>query len=524
MRPSEESWRQQLQTPSTYFGIEGDGLLSFGRGSSWAVLARRHPHIVWIILSCCIILLLVLYAWSKAVEQVTSKGGSRRTSRVSEVGLEGASQKHVWLRVAAVYIACVMAPGVLQIWPVVQPIFVAHGLFGEDCNGNGAPNGCDDQEDALSFVYLAAFSLTQIATWPVGLVFDTLGPRMCATLGAVICCVAQLCIALSVTYPHYARYLLFPGAIFADVGGNMNGYALLGFLWHAPDHQGLIAGIQSSSSSAGCLAVLVIVNLLPFQPALWLLVCVSASAAIICFLAVPSQEEYVSEASRSLGAREIEDQSSGQKFRSCWTCFNLYFEDNLYFTISSVCLLSFFGYWTSVTSPYLEALISTDAASQITKFYCVAYGVVGIVLGPVSGILSDMFGLKAFVLTITVLNIVQVSTIFVPNVSAQMVGAFASAAFGALYVTYCSRWFALYSPPEHFGNFGGFIMSACGVLSMLVSLVLYLISTFALTGLSSFQVPLAVAATCSIFSTCAFVSHIMKRDLPTEPPELTIEY
>lgn len=449
---------------------------------------------------------------------------STLTQSISPEEAELAKQR-LWMRVIIVYMACVLAPGVLPIWPVVQPLFAQAGVFGDACAYRFG--GCQQQQEMLSFVSLIAFAIMLTLTWPLGLAFDQLGPRGCATIGALLCCVAQGCLALTTVYPLEASWLLYPGAVLADFGGTMNAYALFGFLWHDPDYQGLISGLSSSNGSAGTLMALIAITMLPFSAALWMLCGSAFVAAVACWLYVPTLEEYRYESSRSLGcpppdrgSQPITSQLS-KKMAICKKCFMANYDDNWYFVCSLILLLSFYSYFTGVASPYLSLLLGNEASTDICNFCATAYGVVGLFLGPSSGMLSDKLGLKALVAIIAFLNLFQVSMVFVPDVTAQMMGGVAGSAFAALYVTYASRWFALYAPPDEFGNFSGFIMSFCGFASMLLSLVLYSSATSFLEGQAVYTVPLAVLAIGSASSMFMFLSHVYDRELPEAPPVLS---
>merc|ERR1719343_346734 len=119
---------------------------------------------------------------------------------------------------------------------------------------------------------------------------------------------------------------------------------------------------------------------------------------------------------------------------------------------------------------------------MICDFSASVYGVAGLVLAPTSGWISDNLGLKALVGIVAILNFFQVALCFMPIVAAQLMSGMAGASFAALYITYATRWFTLYAPPEEFGNYLGFMLSLAGVLSMVMCLFLYIFSALLLSG------------------------------------------
>ena len=104
------------------------------------------------------------------------------------------------LRVAGVYLASVFAAGLLGVWPVIQHQFQDAGVFANLCTGADDQNvmgknrsthssrssGCDEQNAALSNVYMLGSNLIFTLSWPVCLAFDLLGPRMAVSSGALM--------------------------------------------------------------------------------------------------------------------------------------------------------------------------------------------------------------------------------------------------------------------------------------------------------------------------------------------------
>jgi len=464
------------------------------------------------------------------------------------------SSFELWSRIIAVYLACILAPGVLPIWSVVQPLFTEAGVFGNSC-GDGEL-GCEEQESLLSLAYLTAFALMLIFTWPVGLVFDHMGPRSCSALGALMCMFAQIALVIAVEFPGSFSWLLFIGAIFADLGGMMNGFALFGFLWHEPERQGLITGLSDSSSAAGTLVALIFVSIMPFRTALMFMVLTAGISSVLCWFLAPTLEEFNREAAKiwnldglrafrqkfgfqaawTLVWRAAKDKALGRgeepggyryftsRLWKCWRIFCINWYDNLYFTLSLVALLSFYCYFTSIQSPYLaELLHSKGESAKVCDFGASMYGIVGLLLGPASGWISDTFGVKALVIAVAIMNTIQVTCIFFPYVPVQMFGALTGAAFAALYITYGTRWFVLYAPPDQFGNYSGCIFSVCGILSMVVCLLTYTVSKLCFTGLALYVVPLAVLGSGCVISMNWFIWHIHNVEIQKTPPVLEDE-
>ena len=123
----------------------------------------------------------------------------------------------------------------------------------------------------------------------------------------------------------------------------------------------------------------------------------------------------------------------------------------------------------------------------------------------------------------TLSNTAGAILIFVPSVTWQMVGNVVATILYSIQSTYFYRWFALYAPPDMFGNFMGVVCTGCGALSLLIQSGLQRVSSSIFSGLNAFLVPLAVLYLCNVLSLLFFCCHVVRNGLSTCPPSIDDE-
>jgi len=303
-------------------------------------------------------------------------------------------------------------------------------------------------------------------------------------------------------------------------GSNMNSFGLYGFLWHFHERQGFLSGLASSTYSVSALFPLALLSYLRLKTVLWLTAVLAGCALVLCFCFVPTSAEYLSMAEEVLGHQSVAPGFALlPSIRSCWRVFKANCMDNLLFVISLLCMICGYQFYTAVASPFLTALLhSEEASAQVMVVGSTLYGVIGFFLAPAAGYVVDALGMRMLVLGMNILNIVMAILIFIPNVMVQMLGSVASTLLSLLQMTYYSRWFALYAPPNHFGNFQGAVCSCCGVLSLLIQTGLQALAAKTLSGLMTFVVPLCVLNALTVLSGLVFSCHVARIELPVSPP------
>jgi hypothetical protein len=85
-----------------------------------------------------------------------------------------------------------------------------------------------------------AFSL------PAGIMYDMLGPRTSAVIGALTVSIGMLLLSLSIASPTL-NGIAWPACILCDCAGTMASMAVYGFVWHLPQHQTLLATLFAAS-------------------------------------------------------------------------------------------------------------------------------------------------------------------------------------------------------------------------------------------------------------------------------------
>eukprot|EP00931_Biecheleriopsis_adriatica_P090513 TRINITY_DN64492_c0_g1_i1.p1 TRINITY_DN64492_c0_g1~~TRINITY_DN64492_c0_g1_i1.p1 ORF type:complete len:510 (+),score=67.31 TRINITY_DN64492_c0_g1_i1:118-1647(+) len=432
--------------------------------------------------------------------------------------VQGLDKICLYMRVFCVYVASVLASGILPVWPVVQSRFKAAGVFLSACEDR---EPCDAQDLMLSDIYLLGTTLLLSASWPIGIIFDTLGARTTTLIGCAGCCAGSLCMATVVSQPTMS-WLLYPGVILTDIGSSMNSFGLYGFLWHFRSDQGFLSGLASSTYAVSSLFPLALLSCFAFSRTLWLIAGFSFGALLLCAVAVPTSAEYCEEAERVTGQKiEAPSFSFGATARACLRIFKAHFMANLLFCFSLLAMICNYQYYTAALSPFLTSLLHSEKdAMQVAMLGANLYGVLGFFLSPVVGRLCDACGLHKLVYSMTFLSVSLVPLSFAPSLTLQEAASFVGTALGLLQTVYYYRWFALYSPPEHFGNYSGCICTCCGVLSLLVQALLQTISQSFFSGLLLYVVPLGFLGGASIVSSLAFCWYYSGVSIPEVPPHL----
>eukprot|EP00747_Dinoflagellata_sp_TGD_P121500 gnl/TRDRNA2_/TRDRNA2_173440_c1_seq5.p1 gnl/TRDRNA2_/TRDRNA2_173440_c1~~gnl/TRDRNA2_/TRDRNA2_173440_c1_seq5.p1 ORF type:complete len:510 (+),score=66.17 gnl/TRDRNA2_/TRDRNA2_173440_c1_seq5:66-1595(+) len=441
------------------------------------------------------------------------------------------------MRVAMIWLCCCLASSsILPIWPVVQPSLAAAGVFVDVCESSsktadgshseaGSGAKCDAQSAVLSNAGIIGTSAYLVGSWPGGLAFDILGPRGCTTTGSLMCCAGAVAIAVTSCKPHSFSWMLYPGILLSSFGSIFNSFGIFGFLWHMPTRQGFLIGLSNSCFAVSSLVPLVLVSFVPFVMALFIISGLGAFSILLSFCFTPSSQEYRSKAEEVLGLPQEPPQFALLPvLRTCYRLIQVRRKDHAFFFASLLSLACQWQYFTGIASPFLTAFLgSAAAAAEVNNFGTSLYGILGFFLAPLGGFVADKYGFTALAAFVTALIVLMTPPLFVPTVPAQFVSTAIFTVMSVMQTTYFTRWFTLYAPPNHFGNFQGFILTASGLFGLLLCSILEFVSESYLHGLMRFLLPLAALSTANVLTAGAFYLHIRKVTLPSVPPAVDEE-
>merc|ERR1711959_712490 len=126
----------------------------------------------------------------------------------------------------------------------------------------------------------------------------------------------------------------------------MNSFGLFGFLWHCSTRQGTLSGLANSTYSISTLVPLVMLSVFPLTKALWLSSAFAGGSVLLCYVLVPTSQEYHAEAFEALGVKlEAPPLAICAALRTAWQIFKIHRRANTLFTVSLFFMLSFYQYY-----------------------------------------------------------------------------------------------------------------------------------------------------------------------------------
>lgn len=135
------------------------------------------------------------------------------------------------LRACLTAFACCLASGLLLGYPTILPNLAATGIFTQGCPNGNATN-CVYQAVQFQNLYNVGWSTTNIGIFFVGIFFDRFGARVSAVTGAIVTAVGTIPLWAATNYPGRADWLMYIGFPTIQIAGQLNSFAVLGFLVH----------------------------------------------------------------------------------------------------------------------------------------------------------------------------------------------------------------------------------------------------------------------------------------------------
>lgn len=194
-----------------------------------------------------------------------------------------------WESLCCVFAMVSLGTAPVSQWVPLEPVMVSEGVtMGEGSDSNATIRD-------LSQAYVIATSVMLISTLPAGLVFDIAGPAACVLIGGGIAAIGISMMALAISRPALNAWLYWAYPV-AQVGGNMMGYCLIGWIWLLPEHQNVInsmfAASYSISDSIALIGVVLANNGIKLEDFFFAVAIMAGISGGVAFFVAPSRQEY----------------------------------------------------------------------------------------------------------------------------------------------------------------------------------------------------------------------------------------
>ena len=176
-----------------------------------------------------------------------------------------------------------------------MPLLAEYNVFGNTSFRNVTKF---EQEEYYDLIFNLSSAFALLGSAIAGPIFDNLGPRVCASGGAVTAAIGLAASGYSVFHPRW-NDMLFVAYPLASLGGNMCTYGAIGWTWaFGPDRMNLIVGVASATSAASDSIVTIGVFLdstgaISFPYFLSSLSVVSVSTVLVFLTCVPARSDYI---------------------------------------------------------------------------------------------------------------------------------------------------------------------------------------------------------------------------------------
>jgi len=120
-----------------------------------------------------------------------------------------------WLCLGLFSAVSAIASGPMSMWPTLEPILIQENVF-------KGPS----QMAQLSEVFAITVGILAITSLPVGILYDSCGPRCFAVLGALLFAVFSVIMGLAIRYEslNWMLYYAYPAALVFGYGQNYGAY------------------------------------------------------------------------------------------------------------------------------------------------------------------------------------------------------------------------------------------------------------------------------------------------------------
>lgn len=424
------------------------------------------------------------------------------------------------LKVAISVVCSIIAAGCLSGFPIYQPQMQEAGVFSNHCEPG--VRACAAQSEALARMYQNAQFLSFTLSVVVGCVFDRLGARWAAMLGAVCTAFSLSVVSLVVTldaqvHPLTQTCLLYLCFMLSDACGLLSSFGVAGWLWHYPRHQALIIGLLNGSYQGSSIVGLLFVSLSSWGWSLssgfTLVACANLLAAVGFYFATPSHEESLAEAARVLRmSRNTLDMKavSGLRMlkldlRALWGCLKIFpLENALFYAMGTVATVGLWTWLSAFTLTY-QSWFGSLATLRLSTFFAMSFSPLGLILNPLAGLLMDRIRLPVYIMAMSAVMLAMAVLVTWQDETAQQWFILLIATYIGTMQNLQSKWSLVYAPPDLFGVCSTSFILAAGLGGVGVDF-----------WTSPDTTALVLFAAFVLQVSCAGL--LLRRGLPTRPP------
>jgi nitrate/nitrite transporter NarK len=370
----------------------------------------------------------------------------------------------------AVFVGCCIAGGPLNAWVTLEPILAAQGVF------NSSATFIDPR---LNAVQTYAWGAGMLLSVPLGIFYDSMGPAVTSFAGAVLAALAMLAMGLSISRPEW-NWLLPGSYALAQIGGSLNSYALIGWVWLLPSRQGLVTSLYMASQAISDSLALVGVALhntygLPLEYFFFVCAAASLCMGLLTFWLAPSYTEnalHYSIASQDQGAAEheyVNTPSTGgawarcsavsggavRGLKDCVQVVKLHPVACILMQLFTITIYISVFYPMSEMFSFYQKTLGPAVGTELVDAFAVIYGTSGALWAIAGGLICDRIGIVRTQKYCTVLILITSVIEIIPSFACQIIWQLLWTAFFGMFSVFFMRFAQHYAPFELFGTFQG---------------------------------------------------------------------
>mmetsp|Transcript_122046 Transcript_122046/g.390283 ORF Transcript_122046/g.390283 Transcript_122046/m.390283 type:complete len:790 (+) Transcript_122046:184-2553(+) len=399
---------------------------------------------------------------------------------------------------------------------------------------DGKLSTCKDQFVALTLIFNVCSGLAMAFAAPIGLSYDRWGGRAIGTTGAAICAVGLLLIWLGVVgpalgYDPITQWAFAIGVLVCDFGSMLNSFSFMSLIWHFPGRQALILSLINATYQVSSFFPLVVEYVMD-SFAITLSTTIGAYiggvcvATYICWMVVPSQEEYYAKAKETLGMPLPKPPKVLEVRKMSWRAWEvlcLHTRDHVCSGLAISVAFSMPTFYMSFAAAYGEALFGHKRdGDRLAEIYVSLNGLVGLVLAPVGGTLADIFGVKAIMYCLGFSMVVATATCGIASWAMQTIAATSLVLFTTLFMLFVSRYLLMYAPPNRFGTVQGIYLLLVIVASCPISALGLLATAMLPQGVDAYRIPMLAYGIAGTLSMTLYGIYYCFNPAPATPPLL----
>jgi len=400
-----------------------------------------------------------------------------------------------WLMLMLFSIVNSVASGPMTMFPALEPIFIQEKVF-------EGPS----QMGQLSTVYSITMGVIMSSMLPIGIIYDSYGPRWVAVVGTILfaVCSTGIGISLRIQSLNWMLYFFYPVGLMFGYGKSFGAY---GYQWLLPDSQNTVNSVIAATQALSDMLVLVCVWLyddygVQLWTYFWWLAVLSVLTAILNNVIVPSRREHIEYAVAVISFKAASDPGYGSEGShdfeqavddgpaiktSGWrwwdnakgTCktFQNYPVEHILF-ISGCCGMYMFSWYPTMQMyPFYVGMFGAAEATTLVDEFAVIYGILGSLGTLFAGRVLDWIGLKKALFATSILNMVALAALWTPTVPSQLFFQVFLTLSLSMFQIFVQRFCMVYAPVQLFGTYSGVIMLIMGLFQMVCSAVASLVKS-----------------------------------------------